>query len=59
MSAPAKNDLLTMNFAFHGQPFVNVAASPSINGSTLDWAFQAQPFYTPFPVRSRRVILIE
>lgn len=59
MSAPTKDDLLTMNYAFLGQPFVNVAASPSIDTRTLDWAFLAQPFYAPFPIRPRRVILFE
>lgn len=59
MSLPAKNDLLTMNYAFLGQPFVNVAASQTINTFTLDWAFKAQPFIAPFAVRHRRVILVE
>ncbi len=59
MSAPTKDDLLTMNFAFQGQPFVNVGASPSIDTRTLDWAFLAQPFYAPFVIRPRRIILFE
>ncbi len=59
MSAPTKDDLLTMSFAFGAQPFVRVGASPSIDTRTLDWAFQAVPFYAPFAIRPRRIILFE
>ncbi len=58
MSLPAKNDLLTMNFAWRGQPFVNVEAK-QLNTLTLDYAWRAQPFVAPFVVRHRRVILCE
>lgn len=43
MPLPNSADLLTMDFAFQGQPFVIVASS-GINLETMDFAFQGQPF---------------
>ena len=37
-------DLITMDFSFQGQPFVNVPAKSSIDLKTMDYAFQGQPF---------------
>lgn len=55
---PSKNDLMTLDFAWRGTPFVHVEAKP-INTLTLDYAWKAQPFVCPFAVRHRRVILVE
>jgi len=44
MSLPTPTELLTMNFAYQGQPFVYVAAKSTIDLKTMDYAFQAQPF---------------
>jgi hypothetical protein len=42
-SLPTKADLLTMDYAYQAQPFVNVEAK-ALNTLTLDYAYQAQPF---------------
>ncbi len=59
MSLPAKNDLLTLDYAWRGSPFVHVQGNQSFSTLTLDYAWKAQPFVTPFAVRRRRVILCE
>jgi hypothetical protein len=43
MSIPKKSDLLTLDYAWLGQPFVHVEAKP-LETQTLDYAFRAQPF---------------
>ena len=43
MSLPTSAQLITMDFAFQGQPFVTFAKG-SISTSTLDYALQGQPF---------------
>jgi len=37
-------DLETMDWAFKGQPFVDVPGKDSIDLMTMDWAFKGQPF---------------
>jgi len=37
-------DLLTMDYSFHGQPFVDIPAKSSIDLTTMDYSFQGQPF---------------
>jgi len=44
MALPTKSDLLKMDYAFQGQPFVEVPAKSGINLATMDYVFQAQPF---------------
>jgi hypothetical protein len=44
MSLPDAADLKTMDWAFQGQPFVDVPAKSTIVLGTMDRAFQAQPF---------------
>lgn len=38
-------ELLKMDYAFQGQPFVCVPASSSIDLKTMDYAYLAQPFF--------------
>jgi len=40
------SDLVTMDYAFEGQPFVDVTGKSSIDLTTMDYAFQGQPFVT-------------
>lgn len=44
MTLPTKTDLLVMQYAFQGQPFVDVPAKDSITLTAMEYAFQAQPF---------------
>lgn len=44
MTLPTKTDLLTMQYAFQAQPFVDVPAKDSITLTAMEYAFQAQPF---------------
>jgi hypothetical protein len=44
MALPNYTNLITMDWAFQGQPFVNVPLKATIVLNTLDWAFQGQPF---------------
>lgn len=46
MPLPNSADLLTMDFAFQGQPFVHVPAKSTIDTTTMDIAYLAQPFVT-------------
>ena len=45
MSLPSQNDLLKMDFSKDGNPFVNVAGSPSIITRGMDWSEDGSPFY--------------
>jgi len=40
------SDLATMDYAFKGQPFVDVTGKSSIDVTTMDYVFQGQPFVT-------------
>lgn len=44
MALPTATNLVTMNWSFNGQPFVEVPAKSTIDLTTMDWAFQGQPF---------------
>ncbi len=44
MSLPTKDNILTMDYAFNGQPFVYVPAKDTIYLTTMDYAFNGQPF---------------
>lgn len=44
MSLPTSTDLLTMNYSFLGQPFVNIPAKSTINLLTMDYSYLGQPF---------------
>ena len=50
MSLPTPTELLTMNFAYQGQPFVYVAAKSAIDLKTMDYAWLAQPFVANYGV---------
>ena len=39
-----KANLLTMDYAYQGQPFVDVQSKISVDIKTMDWAYLAQPF---------------
>jgi len=39
-------DLITMDFSFQAQPFINITAKDTIDLETMDYAFQGQPFVT-------------
>jgi hypothetical protein len=47
MSLPTAVDLQTMDYAFLGQPFVNVPAKFGIDLKGMDYAFEGQPFVAP------------
>jgi len=44
MALPTKAELLTLNWAWRGQPFVQVPATTGIVTTTLDTAYRGQPF---------------
>jgi len=44
MALPTKTDLQKMDYAFQGQPFVDVPSKDSINLATMDYAFKGKPF---------------
>ena len=45
MAAPTKTELLTMDWSYKGQPFVDCAANATvINLATMDWSYMGQPF---------------
>jgi hypothetical protein len=49
MALPNKTDLQTMDYAYLGQPFVNIPARSNIDTTTMDYAYLGQPFVTnPF-----------
>lgn len=48
MALPTKSDLQKMDYAFQGQPFVNVPAKDSIILTGMNYAFQGQPFVIGF-----------
>lgn len=50
MALRTKEDLFTMDYAFQGQPFVELPAKDSIDLETMDYAFQAQPFVSGIEV---------
>lgn len=45
MSLPTHNNLLTMDFSYMGQPFVQVAAKSGIDLNTLDYSHMGEPFW--------------
>ena len=44
MALPTPDNLKTMDYAFQGQPFVDVPAKDAVDIETMDYAFQGQPF---------------
>ncbi len=44
MSLPRPNDIITMDYASFGQPFVSVPAKSSIVTATMDYDFLGRPF---------------
>jgi hypothetical protein len=44
MALPTPDSLKNMEYAFQGQPFVNVPAKSGIVLSNMEYAFQGQPF---------------
>ena len=45
MSLPTRDDLLTMDFSYMGQPFVQTATKSGIDLNTLDYSYLGQPFW--------------
>ena len=51
MSLPSRDNILTMDYSFQAQPYVQVPAKSSITLGGIDYSFQAQPFEgIEFPV---------
>jgi len=44
MALLTPTQLATMDYAFQGQPFVDVPAKDAVDIKTMDYAYQAQPF---------------
>jgi len=44
MSLPTKTDLIKMDYAANGQPFVDIPAKSSIDLSTMDYSYKGEPF---------------
>ena len=44
MSLPTPTQLMTMDYSFGGEPFVDVPAGAGTNLKSMDYAFEAQPF---------------
>jgi len=44
MALPTPDNLKTMDYAYQGQPFVDVPAKDAVDLKTMDYAYQAQPF---------------
>jgi hypothetical protein len=44
MTTPSKDNLLTMDYAYLGVPFVNVQTKDSQTTSSLDFAYLGLPF---------------
>ena len=45
MSLPTRDNLLTMDYSYFGQPFVQVPAK-SIDTNTMDYSYLGEPFWT-------------
>lgn len=46
MALPTSTDLQTMNWAYGGEPFVNVPTVSTVNTFTMDYAYSGEPFVT-------------
>jgi len=46
MSLPTPANLTTMDYAYLGQPFVNVPAKTGMSLGSMDYAYLGQPFVT-------------
>jgi len=44
MALPTQSDLITMDYSYQGQPFVNVSAKSGIDLTTMDYSYLGQPF---------------
>lgn len=44
MTLPSATDLDGMDYAFQGQPYVEVPTKSSVTLTGMDYAYQAQPF---------------
>jgi len=56
MSLPSRDNILTMDYSFQAQPYVQVASKNSIDLDGLDYIFQAQPFWGfEFPIVSGNI----
>ena len=42
---PEKADLETMDFGFHGRPFIQTPAKTAVSLDGLDYSFQGRPFW--------------
>jgi hypothetical protein len=44
MALPTRDNLLTMDFSYMGEPFVQVAAKSSVDTDGLDYSYLGEPF---------------
>lgn len=45
MALLSRINILTMDYSFQGQPYVQVASKNGINLDSMDYVFQARPFW--------------
>jgi hypothetical protein len=45
MGLLTSSNLLTLNYIYNGQPFVNISATNKINFEGLDYIYLGQPFF--------------
>jgi len=57
MSVLQQSDLIKMDIAFDGQPFVNIATT-GLKTNGLDYSFKGQPFVTTEIPYIQKVIFI-
>lgn len=44
MALPTTTDLITMDYVYHGAPFVEMPAKSTIDLTTMDYVYLGQPF---------------
>jgi len=49
MSLPTRDNLLSMDYTFLGEPFVSVPSKDSIDLTTMDYTYLGEPFVVAFP----------
>lgn len=46
MALPTKTDLLAMDLAYKGRPFVYITLASTVDTTTLDYAYLGKPVFT-------------
>lgn len=44
MAKPTRSDIITMDYSYLGEPFVQVAAKASVDTDGLDYSYLGEPF---------------